>query len=183
LCSLLMSCLYICNYTGWERITHSVCLTGYLCWPLSVVCSVLNIHEGVSKSFRTGRLARELQMVQPSATKCICIATLWISLVSFAAITLCVASQRMFIVISLSTQSGNFWIHFRTALRKLSLLSSPGDCHCTTSYVHLCISVSKVSSSDWGQTWQPLNPRLVILNLHKNVLSYCSGVQVSEWRV
>jgi hypothetical protein len=32
--------------------------------------------------------------------------------VSFAAITLCVASQRVFIfVISLSTQSGNFWIH------------------------------------------------------------------------
>jgi hypothetical protein len=34
--------------------------------------------------------------------------------VSFAAITLCVASQRMFIVvISLSTHSGNFWIHPR----------------------------------------------------------------------
>jgi hypothetical protein len=32
--------------------------------------------------------------------------------VSFAAITLCIASQRVFIVvISLSTQSGNFWIH------------------------------------------------------------------------
>jgi hypothetical protein len=30
--------------------------------------------------------------------------------VSFASITLCVASQRVF-VISLSTQSGNFWIH------------------------------------------------------------------------
>jgi hypothetical protein len=46
--------------------------------------------------------------------------------VSFAAITLCVASQRVFVVvivvvvvvvvvvISLSTQSGNFWIHSRT---------------------------------------------------------------------
>jgi len=46
--------------------------------------------------------------------------------VSFSAITLCVASQRVFIVvvvvvvvivvivvISLSTQSGNFWIHPR----------------------------------------------------------------------
>jgi hypothetical protein len=35
--------------------------------------------------------------------------------VSFAAITLCVASQRVFIVvvISLSTQSGNLWIHLR----------------------------------------------------------------------
>jgi hypothetical protein len=36
--------------------------------------------------------------------------------VSFAAITLRVASQRVFfvVVISLSTQSGNFWIHPRT---------------------------------------------------------------------
>jgi hypothetical protein len=34
--------------------------------------------------------------------------------VSFATITLCVAFQRVFIVvgvISLSSQSGNFWIH------------------------------------------------------------------------
>jgi hypothetical protein len=29
-------------------------------------------------------------------------------------ITLCVASQRVFIVISLSTQSGNFWLHSRS---------------------------------------------------------------------
>jgi hypothetical protein len=38
--------------------------------------------------------------------------------VSFATITLCVASQRVFVVvvvvISLSIQSGNFWIHPRT---------------------------------------------------------------------
>jgi hypothetical protein len=34
--------------------------------------------------------------------------------VSFASITLCVASQRVFI--SLSTQSGNFWIHPRSFL-------------------------------------------------------------------
>jgi hypothetical protein len=37
--------------------------------------------------------------------------------VSFAAINLCVASQLLFIVvvfISLSTESGNFWIHPRT---------------------------------------------------------------------
>jgi len=36
--------------------------------------------------------------------------------VSFAAITLCVASQRVFIVVSVyfvMTQSGNFWIHLR----------------------------------------------------------------------
>jgi hypothetical protein len=41
--------------------------------------------------------------------------------VSFAAITLCVASQRLFIVVvlvSLSTQSGNFWIRPRTVQRR-----------------------------------------------------------------
>jgi hypothetical protein len=39
--------------------------------------------------------------------------------VSFAAITLCIASQRVFIVVStyfFMTQSGNFWIHHRTSL-------------------------------------------------------------------
>jgi hypothetical protein len=55
--------------------------------------------RGVSKSFRTGRLERELQTVRPSAIKCSCIAILRVSLVSFAAITLCVASQRVFIVL------------------------------------------------------------------------------------
>jgi hypothetical protein len=32
------------------------------------------MYEGVSKSFRSGRLERELQMVQLSATRCSCIA-------------------------------------------------------------------------------------------------------------
>jgi hypothetical protein len=75
--------------------------------------------EGVFKSFRTGRLERELKMVQLSATRCSCIAILWARLVSFAAITLCVASQRMFIVVSkyfFMIQSGNFWIHPRMKL-------------------------------------------------------------------
>jgi len=75
----------------------------------------LFIYESVSKSFRTGRLERELQMVQPSATRCSSKAISWVSLVSFAAITLCVASQRVFIVVVyfVMTQSGNFWIHPR----------------------------------------------------------------------
>jgi hypothetical protein len=34
------------------------------------------IYEGVSKNFRTGRLERELQMVQLFATRCSCIAVL-----------------------------------------------------------------------------------------------------------
>jgi hypothetical protein len=38
-------------------------------------------------------------MVQLSATTCTCIIILRVSLVSFAAITLCVASQRVFIVV------------------------------------------------------------------------------------
>jgi hypothetical protein len=60
---------------------------------------VTTTYEGVSKSFLTGRLERELQMVQLSATRCSCIASLWVCLVGFAAITLCVASQRVFIVV------------------------------------------------------------------------------------
>jgi hypothetical protein len=55
-------------------------------------------YEGVSKSFRTGRLERELQMVQLSATRCSCI-ILWVSLESFATTTLCIASQRVIIII------------------------------------------------------------------------------------
>jgi len=42
------------------------------------------------------------------------IVVLWVSLVSFAAVTFYAASQRAFIVVSvflLSTQSGNFWVH------------------------------------------------------------------------
>jgi hypothetical protein len=62
--------------------------------------STVRRYEGVSKSFRTGRLERELQMVQLSATRCSCMAILWVCLVSFAAITLCVVSQRVFIVVS-----------------------------------------------------------------------------------
>jgi hypothetical protein len=57
------------------------------------------IYEGVSRSFRTGRLVLELQVVELSATRCSFMAILWVSLGSFAAITLCVASQLVFIVI------------------------------------------------------------------------------------
>jgi hypothetical protein len=82
-----------------------------------------NVYENVYKSFRTGRPERELQTVQLSATRCSCIAILWVSLVSFAYINLCVASQLVLLLllllllllfISLSTQSGNVWIHPRT---------------------------------------------------------------------
>jgi hypothetical protein len=75
------------------------------------------LYECVSKSFRTGRLERELQMVQLSTTKCSCIATLSVSLVGFAAITLCVASQRVFIVVRVNSVIDSvrkLWIQPRT---------------------------------------------------------------------
>jgi hypothetical protein len=58
-------------------------------------------YEGLSKRFRPGRLERELKIVQLSATRCCCIAIFWGSLVSFATEILCVASQRVFIVVSI----------------------------------------------------------------------------------
>jgi hypothetical protein len=84
-------------------------------WNNEVKSDFINRYEGVSKSFRTGRLERELQLLQLSATRCSCIAILWVSLVSFAAITICVSSQRVLFT-SLSTQSGNFWSHHRIVL-------------------------------------------------------------------
>jgi hypothetical protein len=72
-------------------------------------------YEGVTKSFRTGSLERKLQILHLSATRCSCITILWVSLASFAAISLYIASQRMFIVVSVYfvIESGNFWIHPR----------------------------------------------------------------------
>jgi len=52
-------------------------------------------YEGVSISFQTSRLEWELQMVQHSDTRCSHITIVWVSLVSFAAITLCIASERV----------------------------------------------------------------------------------------
>jgi hypothetical protein len=63
--------------------------------PLYRSYGVSPSYKFVPKSFRTGRLERELQMVQLSTTRCSCIAILWVSLVSFAVITLCIASQRV----------------------------------------------------------------------------------------
>jgi len=43
--------------------------------------------------------------------------------VNFAAITLCVASERVFIVVAdfVMTQSGNFWIHPRIVTLQLTM--------------------------------------------------------------
>jgi hypothetical protein len=64
-----------------------------------ITINIKPIYEGVSKSFRTGHLAPELQTVQLSTTRCSCFAILWVILASFAAITLCVASQAVFIIV------------------------------------------------------------------------------------
>jgi hypothetical protein len=45
-------------------------------WKEAIVAYFDAIYKGVSRSFRTGRLERELQMVQLSATKCSRIAIL-----------------------------------------------------------------------------------------------------------
>jgi len=85
----------------------------------SYLFSCRSKYKGVSRSFQTGHLEQELQMVQLSATRCSRIAILRDSLVSFATITLCVVSQQVFIVVSIyfiMTQSGNFWIHPRTSV-------------------------------------------------------------------
>jgi hypothetical protein len=57
------------------------------------------VYEVVSKTFRIGRLERELQMVQLSSTRCSSIAIFLVSLMSFATITLRVASLRVFIFV------------------------------------------------------------------------------------
>jgi len=45
-------------------------------FTVKMKCVLLQQSGGVSKSFRTGCLERELQMVQLSATRCSCIAIL-----------------------------------------------------------------------------------------------------------
>jgi hypothetical protein len=83
----------------------SVILFGYTAVSLYVTSpnAVMesDLYEGVSKRSQTGRLERELQMVQLSASRCSCIAILWVSLVSFVAITLCVLLNECLLFISL----------------------------------------------------------------------------------
>jgi hypothetical protein len=100
-------------------------------WPM--------LYEGLSRSFRTGCLEREMQMVRLSATRCSCIATLWVSLVSFAAITLCVASQRVFVVVSVYfviDSVRKIWLHPRTSLYIFVMKCyCPGLEHCQSHHL------------------------------------------------
>jgi hypothetical protein len=105
-------------------------LAGRVCLVTGHSLCVGNICEGVSKSFRTGGLERELQMV--SATECSCIAILWVSLVSFAAVTLCVASQWVIQKVS---------IYFVIdSVRKLQVASSYVHFY-FTSFLHIVFSL------------------------------------------
>jgi hypothetical protein len=81
---------------------------GSLHWKLSREFHFVQ-YDGVSKSFRTGHLQWELQMIQLSATSCSCVAILWVSLVNFAAITFFVASQRTIIVVSVYFVIDSVW--------------------------------------------------------------------------
>jgi hypothetical protein len=93
--------LTVLKQAGWSPPPHShyfVCRRH--CPPILWIFQTRTmlyylVYEGVSKSFRTGRLKPELQLVKLSATRCSCIAILWVSLVSSTATTLCVASQRV----------------------------------------------------------------------------------------
>jgi uncharacterized membrane protein len=76
----------------------------------------------MSKSFRTGLLEREMQIIQLSATRCSCIAISCVVLVSFAAITHRVASQQVFIVVYFIIDSVRKLLD--TSSYKLSLCST-----------------------------------------------------------
>jgi len=114
----------------WASSLHSCCLyTGLL-----VLNSSLHVSEDISKSFWTGRLDRELQMIQLSATRCNCVAILWVSLMGFAAISLCVASQRAVPNISVYFIIGKFWIHPRIGrgFSRPHRTFCANSCHSTT---------------------------------------------------
>jgi len=83
--------------------------------PMFHLVIMLDInYESVSKSFRTGHLERDLQMLQLSATRCSCIAILWVILVSLPPQPfVLLLNECLLLFMLLSTQSGNFWIHPR----------------------------------------------------------------------
>jgi hypothetical protein len=78
-------------------------------------------YERVLKCFQTGRLKQEMQTVQLSATRYSCFVILWVSLVSFATITLCVASW-VFIVVSIYFIIDSVWKLLYTPLHIQSTL-------------------------------------------------------------
>jgi hypothetical protein len=80
-------------------------------------------------------------MVQLSANRCSCIAILWVSLVSFAAITLCVASQQVFIVVGvislwLSPETFGYTVVLLLTLFKHSISWAPRSEKWWATFVH-----------------------------------------------
>jgi hypothetical protein len=103
-------------------------------------------YEGVSRSFRTGRLEPKLQMVQLSATRCSYIAVLLVSLVSFTAITLCVTSQRVITKVSICLVIDSVW--------KLLDTPSYSSWQFVTCKEFCFIRRLKITSNSRGQTYQ-----------------------------
>jgi hypothetical protein len=75
-----------------------ICSSSSMRIPYATRSFLGTTYEGVSKSFWTGWLEQELQMIQLSATRYSYTTTLQVSLESLATITLHVASQQVFIV-------------------------------------------------------------------------------------
>jgi hypothetical protein len=110
------------KYVRWTELGSLLCGLLFQQWLSTEFYTVTKFMVTTRAYPKVSGLAawgQELHMIQLSATRCSCIAILWVNLVSCATITLCVASQRLFIVISLSIQSGNFWIHPRTPMHQL----------------------------------------------------------------
>jgi len=63
-------------------------------------------------------------MVQLSATRCSCIAILLVGLVSFAAMTLYVASQQVFVVVVVYSVINSVWKLLDTSLYMVLILVS-----------------------------------------------------------
>jgi hypothetical protein len=79
-------------------------------------------------------------MVQLSANRCSCIAILSFSLVSLSAITLCVASQRLFVVVVLVVFLLLFFIRYRLSPETFGyILVCPGAVRgeCTGHYCRI----------------------------------------------
>jgi hypothetical protein len=88
-------------------------------------------------------------MVQLSATRCSCVAILCVSLVSFAAITLCVASQRVFSVA----------VYFVIgSVRKLLVTPS----YCDNNSKLIGCRMLPVLSKQWGKTVLSQTRELVV---------------------
>jgi hypothetical protein len=79
-----------------------------------------DIYEGVYKFSGLAAWSENCKWYSSLPLVALCIAILWVSLVTFSAITRCVASQRVLIVAVVYffiDSSGNFWIHPRIYFR------------------------------------------------------------------